>query len=165
VQAGGQILHVLPANNFCGHGFWQFSPELFFSLYSAENGYAETTVLLAELPSSRSWYEVQMPHDGLRVNVRSTAALYVLVRTKRTSDPFSHAQVQQSDYVRAWSDTAPAKTFEPTLAMKLKGAIVASPLAPVARRAARGLDRWSYGLRPLGRKDRDLVRRSTSSLL
>jgi hypothetical protein len=29
---GGQILHVLPANNFCGHGFWQVSPELFFCL-------------------------------------------------------------------------------------------------------------------------------------
>jgi hypothetical protein len=30
----GQILHIGPANIFCGHGFWQFSPELFFSLYS-----------------------------------------------------------------------------------------------------------------------------------
>jgi hypothetical protein len=24
--SGGQILHILPANNQCGHGFWQFSP-------------------------------------------------------------------------------------------------------------------------------------------
>lgn len=24
LKSGGQILHVLPANNFCGHGFWQF---------------------------------------------------------------------------------------------------------------------------------------------
>ena len=38
-EEGGQILHMLPANNFCGHGFWQFSPELFFSLYSGKNGY------------------------------------------------------------------------------------------------------------------------------
>ena len=36
-KPGGQILHVLPANNLCGHGFWQFSPELFFSLYSKVN--------------------------------------------------------------------------------------------------------------------------------
>jgi len=21
---GGQILHLLPGNNFCGHGFWRF---------------------------------------------------------------------------------------------------------------------------------------------
>jgi hypothetical protein len=37
-KPGGQILHVLPANNFCGHGFWQIFPELFFSLYSVKNG-------------------------------------------------------------------------------------------------------------------------------
>ena len=33
-KVGGQILHALPANNNCGHGFWQFSPELFFAMYS-----------------------------------------------------------------------------------------------------------------------------------
>ena len=27
-KPGGQIIHILPANNYCGHGFWQFSPEL-----------------------------------------------------------------------------------------------------------------------------------------
>jgi 2-polyprenyl-3-methyl-5-hydroxy-6-metoxy-1,4-benzoquinol methylase len=27
-KPGGQILHMLPSNNWCGHGFWQFSPEL-----------------------------------------------------------------------------------------------------------------------------------------
>ena len=37
-KIGGMIIHALPANNFCGHGFWQFSPELFYELYSPENG-------------------------------------------------------------------------------------------------------------------------------
>ncbi len=46
---GAQILHVLPANNFCGHGFWQFSPALFFALYSKANGYAGTEVFIADL--------------------------------------------------------------------------------------------------------------------
>ena len=32
-KIGGKIIHSLPANNNCGHGFWQFSPELFFNLY------------------------------------------------------------------------------------------------------------------------------------
>src|SRR5579884_197747 len=56
---GGQIVHVSPSNNFCGHGFWQFSPELFFSLYSELNGYAETQVFLADLASPRHWFEVE----------------------------------------------------------------------------------------------------------
>jgi hypothetical protein len=41
---GGQILHVLPGNNFCGHGCWQFSPELFFSLYCESNGYSDESL-------------------------------------------------------------------------------------------------------------------------
>ena len=32
-KINGQIIHCLPSNNSCGHGFWQFSPELFFQLY------------------------------------------------------------------------------------------------------------------------------------
>ena len=36
-KPGGIILHSLPSNNNCGHGFWQFSPELFFSLYCDQN--------------------------------------------------------------------------------------------------------------------------------
>src|SRR5258708_37485432 len=57
--SGGQIVHVLPANNFCGHGFWQFSPELFFSLYSAASGYGETEVFLADLRDPGEWFEVK----------------------------------------------------------------------------------------------------------
>ena len=30
-KSGGRIIHCLPANNQCGHGFWQFSPELFLA--------------------------------------------------------------------------------------------------------------------------------------
>jgi hypothetical protein len=30
ISGGGEIIHVLPANNLCCHGFWQFWPELFF---------------------------------------------------------------------------------------------------------------------------------------
>ena len=33
-KKGGQILHVMPSNNFSDAGFYQFSPELLFSLYS-----------------------------------------------------------------------------------------------------------------------------------
>src|SRR5579863_9930017 len=81
---GGQILHILPANNFCGHGFWQFSPELFFSLYSEGNGYRETQVFLADLSDERFWYEVRKPENGGRANATSSTPLYALVRTRRT---------------------------------------------------------------------------------
>src|SRR5438105_7947431 len=94
---GGQIIHVLPANNFCGHGFWQFSPELFFSLYSKANGYGGTEVFLANLTNRRDWFEVKQPNNGQRATVVSKSPLYVLCRTYRLGN-FSHDNVQQSDY-------------------------------------------------------------------
>lgn len=102
-KPGGQILHVLPANNFCGHGFWQFSPELFFSLYSANNGYAETEVFIADLANTKQWYQVKQPSNGQRVNVMSSSSLYVLVRTVLQKENFNHTNVQQSDYVFEWT--------------------------------------------------------------
>ncbi len=99
---GGQIIHVLPANNQCGHGFWQFSPELFYSLYSKANGYAETKVFIASLDNETYWYEVKTPSNGERANITSIAPLYVLCRAKKVSN-FSHTSVQQSDWVHIWS--------------------------------------------------------------
>jgi hypothetical protein len=99
----GQILHMGPANNFCGHGFWQFSPELFFSLYSEANGYEETQVFLADMTNERIWFEVRKPQDGMRAEVMSAAALSVLVRTRKIGR-FSHENVQQSDYLYSWED-------------------------------------------------------------
>lgn len=99
--AGGQIIHVLPANNFCGHGFWQFSPEVFFSLYCERNGYHDTEVFLADLKKSSRWFEVIKPSGGKRAQVTSCRSLYVMCRTKKLGQ-VSHDCVQQSDYLVAW---------------------------------------------------------------
>lgn len=99
---GGQIIHVLPANNFCGHGFWQFSPELFFSLYSDANGYTETEVFLADLTNRHVWFQVKRPVNGERAQVVCARPLYALCRTVKSFD-CSSKNVQQSDYVHIWS--------------------------------------------------------------
>lgn len=104
---GGQILHILPANNFCGHGFWQFSPELFLSLYSEANGYADTEIFIAELRRENIWYEVLKPRPGKRVNIYSLGRVYVLCRTRKVRQP-RHDNIQQSDYVHTWSHSAPS---------------------------------------------------------
>ena len=114
-RPGGQILHMLPANNCCGHGFWQFSPELFFSLYSRENGYTDTEVFLADLSKTSKWFRVKRPAPGERVNVKSMSASYVMVRTVLLGTDFNHASVQQSDYVFEWQkqDGVPAASLAP----------------------------------------------------
>jgi hypothetical protein len=112
-KEGGQIIHILPANNYCGHGFWQFSPELFFSLYSAENGYDQTEVFMADLSNTKAWYKVIPPSNGKRVNVRSSNQLYVLVRTTLRTREFSHSNVQQSDYAFEWDGLKASKDPSP----------------------------------------------------
>lgn len=105
-KPGAQILHILPANNFCGHGFWQFSPELFFSLYSNANGYQDTEVFLAYSSDTSKWYKVNPPQNGRRVSAFSSIELSVLVRTVLRGVHFSHDNVQQSDYVYEWTKSA-----------------------------------------------------------
>ena len=111
---GGKILHVSPGNNFCGHGFWQFSPELFFSLYSQPNGYNETQVFLADLTSPCDWFEVKQPANGRRAEVVSKAPLYVMCQTRKISD-FCRVEAQQSDYVHEWRRQECKKTSESDL--------------------------------------------------
>jgi hypothetical protein len=123
-------LHVAPTNNFCGHGFWQLSPELFFTLYSEANGYKETEVFLADLANERFWYQVREPRDGKRANVTPSTLLYALVRTRRTK-VFSHDDVQQSDYVFAWKRN---QISSPKIS-KFKELVKQSAVAPFARKA------------------------------
>ncbi|MGH6810896.1 MAG: hypothetical protein ACREDM_00650 [Methylocella sp.] len=127
-SAGGQILHVSPTNNFCGHGFWQVSPELFFTLYSEANGYRETEVFLADLANEQFWYQVREPREGERANVTSSTPMYALVRTRRTK-VFSHDDVQQSDYVFAWKCN---QKSSPKIS-KYKDLVKQSAFAPFAR--------------------------------
>lgn len=102
-KVGGQIIHVLPANNFCGHGFWQFSPELFFSLYNEKNGYSETEVFVLDTINTEKIEKLNNPTNGKRILVKNLNPCYVAVRTTLSSKKFDHTNVQQSDYVYLWN--------------------------------------------------------------
>ena len=131
---GGQILHVLPANNYCGHGFWQFSPELFFSLYCEANGYSETRVFLANVYRTDIWYEVMKPEHGQRANVISFTPTFVLCRTVK-SQRQRHESVQQSDYVHAWQKNGATQTpvrVRPVWREKIASALQTSALVDFA---------------------------------
>lgn len=110
-KVGGQILHILPANNFCGHGFWQFSPEVFFNLYSPENGYTETEIFLANLADQERWFRVKRPENGLRVNITTSGYAYILVRTTLKIRNRKKIKIQQSDYKVLWNQR---KKFSPS---------------------------------------------------
>lgn len=160
---GGQILHVLPANNFCGHGFWQFSPELFFSLYRESNGYAETRVFLASEYRTDIWYEVMKPEHGQRANVISFMPTFVLCRTVKFRK-CCHDSVQQSDYIHAWQQqneaTQPQVRVRPIWREKIRSALQSSPLIDFAFFSYIKISgKWS-----LSARNPHLTTRSVSSL-
>lgn len=105
-KVGGQILHSLPANNNCGHGFWQFSPELFFALYSEKNGYKNTQVFVGDTADLGWTYELDPPEPGQRLEIEHPRPVYVMVRTVLVRKNFAHKNIQQADYAYQWSKAA-----------------------------------------------------------
>jgi hypothetical protein len=161
---GGQIIHVLPANNFCGHGFWQFSPELFFSLYTQGNGYSETEIFLADLRNQDEWFEVKQPKNGERAEVVSESPLYVMCRTVKTSD-FSHENIQQSDYIHMWELASQIPRNQNEIIGVLKRIIKKNPSSYRLALAAYGTVRRLMNPTKLSDRNRHLRKRDVSELL
>jgi hypothetical protein len=101
-RVGGHVLHALPANNLSGHGFYQFSPELFFNLYRAERGFELRSLFFALKADSSTWWQVADPLSlRRRVNLRNSHEVYMLVLARKLRDIGDLAAPQQSDYAQA----------------------------------------------------------------
>jgi len=108
VEEGGHLLLMTPANNFMGHGFYQFSPELFFRVLSAANGYEVVRAIVCETSPDAPWYEVVDPAlAGRRVEMLSNAPIYLFIQARRTLHvPVLTMTPQQSDYAVMWQHSA-----------------------------------------------------------
>jgi len=110
VSVGGHFTQVNAANNFMGHGFWQLSPELLFRVFSPENGFEITTMLLHEVTPTGGWYEVQDPNKAQsRVELCNSVPTYILTVARKIADVTIFAlPPQQSDYQVLWDMKDPA---------------------------------------------------------
>ncbi|HTW88287.1 MAG TPA: hypothetical protein VMD75_09785 [Candidatus Binataceae bacterium] len=87
VTVGGHFLGITVANNFMGHGFYQFSPEMYYRVFSSGNGYAIEDVLLFEDYRRAPWYRVDDPEVlGHRVELINNWPTYIMVIARRVSD-------------------------------------------------------------------------------
>lgn len=104
VSVGGHYLGITPANNFLGHGFYQFSPELYFTVFSHENGFEMTSMIAFEDKANAGWYRVKSPRAvGGRVTLTNSVPVYLLVMAKKVAEvPVFQSSPQQSDYVPMW---------------------------------------------------------------
>ena len=115
VRVGGHFLQSNCANNFMGHGFWQFSPELLFRTFSESNGFRTEAVLLHEILPDRgwisrdeSWYAVSDPDElRQRVELRNSFSTGIVTIAKRIAEkPIFDTFPMQADYQTAWEQHA-----------------------------------------------------------
>jgi SAM-dependent methyltransferase len=121
VRVGGHLILITPANNYFGHGFYQFSPELFFRALSPENGFTVERMLALESDLEFAtllgmtyvselkgrWYEVSDPASlGMRVTLTNKRPVLLFIRARcQASVPVFAQYPQQSDYVASWESS------------------------------------------------------------
>jgi len=111
VKPGGRFVTVTLPNNWCGHGFYQFSPELFFRALGPENGFSVVEMYFADL-EGRHFYRIVDPAAVReRVLLWTSDPVFLLVHARRDAvrDIFATAP-QQSDYVSDWAGDKAAAT-------------------------------------------------------
>jgi len=108
LKVGGHYLGITPTNNYAGHGFYQFAPELFFAAFAPENGFSMLDAFLYEENGRNVWYRLSQSADltrRLTFQNRVPAHLLVLARKDRAVELFS-AMPQQRMYQVAWDGRA-----------------------------------------------------------
>lgn len=97
----GQAIILTMCNGFSGHGFYQLSPEFFFSAFSPTNGFDSTMVILIDAHRPRRWYFVRNPAAaGERVHLPNRT-YYILCIARKTRS-VNVVTAQQSDYLALW---------------------------------------------------------------
>src|SRR4051794_30975210 len=136
VEVGGHLIIHTMANNYLGHGFYQFSPEFFFRVLGPANGFEVERVVVVEndiawrtilgvpipIETAGPWYEVVDPADArARVVLQNSRPVVIQVQARRTADvaPFLSAP-QQSDYVAVWAAPESADGAGATAAMRAR---------------------------------------------
>lgn len=143
VGQGGHFISITPANNFLGHGFYQFSPELYFRVFGKGSGFELRHVVLFEDVPDAEWFEVVDP-DAVksRVTLVNSQPTYMAVVARRVAaTPSLSTWPQQSDYVALWR--ASGAGAAPAAAQRKRG-VLRRLVHEVYRRAPDTLRRSVY---------------------
>lgn len=114
VKPGGHLILMTPWHNYSGHGFYQFSPELFYNILSPDNGYIIESMMIV---SDGYWYGIKNPAEvRSRIEISTTDSVDLYIIAKRTnSEKIFRTWPQQSDYSAAWSQGSYGKSNQDTV--------------------------------------------------
>ena len=117
VKKEGSLFIHTAANNCMGHGFYQFSPELFYRVFSDTNGYGVERMIIHGSGPYGSWYDVADPAViQSRVELISFMPTQLLLQARRKAIvPIFSVTPQQSDYLVEWKKgSGPSRSASPT---------------------------------------------------
>lgn len=100
VRVGGHMIGITPSNNFLGHGFYQFSPELIFRVFSEENGFKVKKMWLFFPNYGSPVYEISDPANVKdRVKLKNSEETFIFYIAERLGVKSIFEKIpQQSDY-------------------------------------------------------------------
>lgn len=114
VKPGGYLLLQLPCNGWPGHGFYQFSPELFHNLFNRTRGWDLELCIIHRIGPWNTWYKVQSPSVLKdRVEFLSLLPYQILIVAQKIKHIPDWPYPQQSDYVQRWRENIPGSKSQP----------------------------------------------------
>lgn len=119
IKVGGHFIGITPTNNQSGHGFYQFSPELIYRVFSEENGFEVVQMLVSADVSDgdqQEWYEVADPKRVksrvMLVNNRPLTLRFIAKKVAQKE--VFQTNPQQSDYATTWNRHEAVSTNDST---------------------------------------------------
>ena len=108
LQVGGHFISFVPANNECGHGFYQFSPELFYRVFCQENGFEVKLMAMHGGDGTSRTTDIFLVKDpdemNNRVELLSNNPVTIIVVAKKIEESkVFELSPQQSDYSNTWT--------------------------------------------------------------
>jgi SAM-dependent methyltransferase len=103
VRPGGKVLITTNANGFTSHGFFQYSPEFFYSVFSERNGFRGTSVFLVKTAFPKTWHLIKRPATLKRRNDPPFEQQMQLLVFSTKSHDVDSLKVIQSDYDDTWT--------------------------------------------------------------
>jgi hypothetical protein len=105
LKVGGHYIGITPANNQMGHGFYQFSPELYYRIFSPENGFRIKKMLITPNDAENEWYEIADPAIvKSRVVLMNPVPLTLMMVAEKIQEcEVFKSPPYQSDYTASWA--------------------------------------------------------------
>lgn len=117
LKTGGRIIHFLPSTNCVEHGFYMFSPTLFWDYYSANNWEIKDSLFVKYSRYGNNYlmdvYKF-MPGclDRLSYGGLNKGIYYTFFVVKKTDISTYDASVQQGQYLKNWKSVSTAKDIK-----------------------------------------------------